>query len=284
MQHVARVAYVAASSTSHVAAVVDGSLRAPWKWEALIVESSVIGGDPQRWRRRLDGLDSEYLAQDPARSERGSRELAPRAPRARPGRSAASARVRAADHRRDGVLARRRDVGGVAGPVRGAGAADPASSRTRAPVIAAAAADERHRAGLARRSARRHLRPAAAARAGAAEVALRTRVRRRAAPGARPDVPRRLRARSRGADVSAEAARGPDDARRRDARAARRRSGDAGGSRPGRASPAAAGRGRRDRAALAVVSERRDCRIAAPRAVVLRARHRPRDHRAHPEP
>ena len=48
-------------ATSHVAAVVDGSLRAPWKWEALIVESSVIGGDPNRWRRRLDGLDSEYL-------------------------------------------------------------------------------------------------------------------------------------------------------------------------------------------------------------------------------
>ena len=53
-------------STSHVStsdvddAVVDGSLRAPWKWEALIVESAVIGGDPKRWRRRLDGLDSEY--------------------------------------------------------------------------------------------------------------------------------------------------------------------------------------------------------------------------------
>jgi len=48
-------------STSHVEdAVVDGSLRAPWKWEALIVESAVIGGDPKRWRRRLDGLDSEY--------------------------------------------------------------------------------------------------------------------------------------------------------------------------------------------------------------------------------
>ena len=26
-------------------AVVDGTLRAPWKWETLIVESSVIGGD-----------------------------------------------------------------------------------------------------------------------------------------------------------------------------------------------------------------------------------------------
>jgi CRISPR/Cas system-associated exonuclease Cas4 (RecB family) len=41
-------------------AVVDGSLRAPWKWETLIVESAVIGGDPQRWHRRLDGLDHEY--------------------------------------------------------------------------------------------------------------------------------------------------------------------------------------------------------------------------------
>ena len=41
-------------------AVIDGSLRAPWKWETLIVESAVIGGDPQRWHRRLDGLDHEY--------------------------------------------------------------------------------------------------------------------------------------------------------------------------------------------------------------------------------
>ena len=41
-------------------AVVDGSLRAPWKWETLIVESAVIGGDPRRWHRRLDGLDNEY--------------------------------------------------------------------------------------------------------------------------------------------------------------------------------------------------------------------------------
>lgn len=42
------------------AAVVDGTLRAPLKWEKLIVESAVIGGDPQRWHRRLEGLDQEY--------------------------------------------------------------------------------------------------------------------------------------------------------------------------------------------------------------------------------
>ena len=41
-------------------AVVAGALRAPWKWETLIVESAVIGGDPARWHRRLDGLAKGY--------------------------------------------------------------------------------------------------------------------------------------------------------------------------------------------------------------------------------
>ncbi len=41
-------------------AVVDGSLRTPWKWETLLVESAVIGGDPARWHRRLDGLAQEF--------------------------------------------------------------------------------------------------------------------------------------------------------------------------------------------------------------------------------
>jgi ATP-dependent helicase/nuclease subunit B len=36
----------------------DGSLRAPWRWERLLVEASVIGGK-ERWRRRLDGLDAD---------------------------------------------------------------------------------------------------------------------------------------------------------------------------------------------------------------------------------
>jgi RecB family exonuclease len=51
-------------------AVVDGTLRAPWMWETLIVESSVIGGDPRRWRRRLAGLAAQYRRQmDEARRE-----------------------------------------------------------------------------------------------------------------------------------------------------------------------------------------------------------------------
>ena len=65
-------------------AVVAGSLRAPWKWETLIVESAVSGGDPARWHRRLDGLAREYrlmmqeeLSEDPesARALRLEREL-----------------------------------------------------------------------------------------------------------------------------------------------------------------------------------------------------------------
>lgn len=35
-----------------------GTLRAPWKWEAMLVDAAVIGGE-DRWRRRLDGLCRE---------------------------------------------------------------------------------------------------------------------------------------------------------------------------------------------------------------------------------
>ena len=49
-------------------AIVAGTLRAPWKWEELIVESAVIGGvdrsdGRRRWRRRLDGLAASYRLQ-----------------------------------------------------------------------------------------------------------------------------------------------------------------------------------------------------------------------------
>ena len=40
-------------------AILAGTLRAPWKWEALLVESAVIGGS-DRWTRRLNGLAEEY--------------------------------------------------------------------------------------------------------------------------------------------------------------------------------------------------------------------------------
>jgi RecB family exonuclease len=41
--------------------VVAGTLRAPWRWEQLLVESAVIGGK-ERWNRRLHGLAAEYRA------------------------------------------------------------------------------------------------------------------------------------------------------------------------------------------------------------------------------
>jgi len=47
-----------AAEPDEASAVVAGTLRAPWKWERLIVESSVIGG-ADRWHRRLDGLAGE---------------------------------------------------------------------------------------------------------------------------------------------------------------------------------------------------------------------------------
>jgi ATP-dependent helicase/nuclease subunit B len=50
-------------SPDDLSPVVEGGLRAPWKWERLIVEASVVGGDPERWRRRLRGLREGYEAQ-----------------------------------------------------------------------------------------------------------------------------------------------------------------------------------------------------------------------------
>ena len=48
-----------AGSSNGDQAVVAGTLRAPWKWESLLVESAVIGGS-DRWARRLNGLAAEY--------------------------------------------------------------------------------------------------------------------------------------------------------------------------------------------------------------------------------
>ena len=44
-------------------AVVAGTLRAPWRWETLLVESAVIGGTPERWVRRLQGKGRELERQ-----------------------------------------------------------------------------------------------------------------------------------------------------------------------------------------------------------------------------
>ncbi len=41
----------------------SSTLPAPRRWERLIVEASVIGGDPDRWARRLEGLTAQFAAQ-----------------------------------------------------------------------------------------------------------------------------------------------------------------------------------------------------------------------------
>ena len=64
-------------------AVVAGTLRSPWKWEELIVESAVVGGRTRadgesRWRRRLDGLaaDFRYRLRELSRDEPESPRIA----------------------------------------------------------------------------------------------------------------------------------------------------------------------------------------------------------------
>ncbi len=46
-----------ATSYDPDAPVVRGTLRAPWRWERLLVDAAVIGGR-DRWQRRLAGLDA----------------------------------------------------------------------------------------------------------------------------------------------------------------------------------------------------------------------------------
>jgi hypothetical protein len=41
--------------------VREGQLRAPWRWEQVLVDSAVIGSRG-RWRRRLDGVANELRA------------------------------------------------------------------------------------------------------------------------------------------------------------------------------------------------------------------------------
>ena len=163
----------------------------------------------RRARRRLPNTASRELTREEpesariARFERDLRNL--RAP----------ARVRAADRRRAGRMAGRGDLGRVARAVLArwrqralsrpdAGAADAGGS----------AADGGGRSGHARRGARRAARSPGHARLGSAGAPLRPAVRRHAASGARPVVPRGLRARAGRARGAAASARGSAAARR----------------------------------------------------------------------
>ncbi|MGQ0736880.1 MAG: PD-(D/E)XK nuclease family protein, partial [Acidobacteriota bacterium] len=54
-----QVAAQAASNEPEQQGIAAGTLRAPWRWEELLVESAVIGR-LDRWERRLGGLSEEY--------------------------------------------------------------------------------------------------------------------------------------------------------------------------------------------------------------------------------
>jgi CRISPR/Cas system-associated exonuclease Cas4 (RecB family) len=57
--------------------IVHGALKAPWRWEDLIIESHVIAGRA-RWRR-LDGLAAEYTLRLEALRREGEHDDSPRA-------------------------------------------------------------------------------------------------------------------------------------------------------------------------------------------------------------
>ena len=52
-------ALVSPAPVDEGAAVVAGSLRAPWRWEVLIADARVVGGGVERWQRRLAGFRAE---------------------------------------------------------------------------------------------------------------------------------------------------------------------------------------------------------------------------------
>ena len=64
------------------AAVIDGTVRAPWRWEQILVDAAVIGGK-ERWAQRINGLERELRLrrlevgdEDEARAARLEREIA----------------------------------------------------------------------------------------------------------------------------------------------------------------------------------------------------------------
>ena len=50
------------STISDPIPVVEGTVRAPWRWERLLVDAAVIGNSSERWEKRLNGLRTELEA------------------------------------------------------------------------------------------------------------------------------------------------------------------------------------------------------------------------------
>jgi len=128
-------------SGSRRAAGGGGVLRAPRRWEQLLVDAAVIGGR-DRWERRLAGLAAD-LAQQLARPRRRTRRRRRAATAPHASRSRGAARLRAAARRRARGAA---FVGAVAGVDRGVGRARDAcaaAARSGARVLAELASCKR---------------------------------------------------------------------------------------------------------------------------------------------
>lgn len=55
--------------------VVEGTVRAPWRWERLLVDAAVVGGR-DRWRKRLDGLAAELRLRRAELTDNGDAQIA----------------------------------------------------------------------------------------------------------------------------------------------------------------------------------------------------------------
>ena len=205
----------AASGERERGGVVAGTLRAPWRWEELLVESAVIG-QLDRWNRRLRGLREEYkLRLDELASDEPE---SPRIPAIRRDleqldhlRSFALPIVHemiAVAARYDCRLGNRMAMGRVAGGAQRPRAARAAPTGAGRPRLAGAWSPCRRRTGLAARGARGAHASSADVDARSASPPARTGVRRDPGGRARAIVRCRLRPRPRRTRVSATAARG----------------------------------------------------------------------------
>ena len=264
-------------------AILAGTLRAPWKWEELIVESAVVGGrgrrdGKERWRRRLDGLsnDYSYRRDELRREEPDSPRLARLARDLREPRS--SSRVCAAAHRRrwrDGLMRRHGVSGSICSrPWRRA--------RWRVRIACSACLRTFVRwLPSARYRSRKHATSSTIVSSrsiGIRRPGVTVGVRGHAASGARARVSRRLRS-GPGRASGAAASAGGSAASRRTSPRYRRRSCTTGGA-GRRGAPAVENCDRRGgRTPVSLVSAHGRRRNTRARAIVLRARRRPRDHR-----
>jgi ATP-dependent helicase/nuclease subunit B len=55
--------------------VVEGTVRAPWRWERLLVDAAVVGGR-DRWQKRLDGLAEELRMRRAELTDNGEAQVA----------------------------------------------------------------------------------------------------------------------------------------------------------------------------------------------------------------